>query len=173
VDGAIDLTAVDCDAARVELIAQNLNRLRRSARLVTADLRSDLSWWDGARFDRILLDAPCSATGVIRRHPDIKLLRRATDIAALEPTQRALLLQCLEMLKPGGRLLYSTCSLLPAENEQLLAAALAGSAHARSVPLELPSPLPAHARTRALGLQLLPGAEALSDGFYYACVTVT
>ena len=173
VDGAIELTAVDCDGARVELIAQNLRRLRRSARLVTADLRSDLSWWDGARFDRILLDAPCSATGVIRRHPDIKLLRRAADIAALEPTQRALLLQCLEMLKPGGRLLYSTCSLLPAENEQLLAAALASSRHARIVPLEGLSPLPAHARARALGLQLLPGAEAQSDGFYYACVTVT
>jgi 16S rRNA (cytosine967-C5)-methyltransferase len=94
-------------------------------------------------------------------------------VAALALTQRRILAQCLTLLKPGGRLVYSTCSLLPAENEQLLAAALAGSAHARSVPLELPSPLPAHARTRALGLQLLPGAEALSDGFYYACVTVT
>ncbi len=173
VDGALDLTAVDCEAARVELIAQNQQRLRRHARLVRADLRGEPSWWDGVRFDRILLDAPCSATGVIRRHPDIKLLRRPGDIAALAPTQRGILLQCLELLRPGGRLLYSTCSLLGSENEQIVAAALAEQPRARSVPLESLAPLPAGGQARALGLQLLPGAAAQSDGFYYACLTVT
>jgi 16S rRNA (cytosine967-C5)-methyltransferase len=173
VDGAIELTAIDCDAARVALIDQNLRRLRRQARLVTADLRSDLSWWDGTKFDRILLDAPCSATGVIRRHPDIKLLRRPGDIAALAPTQRGILLRCLELLKPGGVLLYSTCSLLPAENEQLLASVLAERTGVAMAPFRGPTPLPPHAQARGLGMQLLPGAQAQSDGFYYACLTVT
>ena len=169
-DGAIELTAVDIDAARIGLIEQNLQRLGRSARLLRADLRSDLSWWDGVPFDRILLDAPCSATGVIRRHPDIKLLRRDSDVAALEPTQRALLLQCLSLLKVGGRLLYSTCSVLRAENEGLVQAVLACNNRARSVPLE---PLGAPWKQCKVGVQLLPGSEALSDGFYYAWLTVT
>jgi 16S rRNA (cytosine967-C5)-methyltransferase len=172
-DGAIELTAVDCDAARVELIDQNLRRLRRTARLVHADLRSDLSWWDGNKFDRILLDAPCSATGVIRRHPDIKLLRRSGDIAALEPTQREILTQCLGLLKPGGILVYSTCSLLGAENEQLVATVLAQQPAARMALFPAATPLPSHIQARQFGVQLLPGAQAQSDGFYYACLTVT
>jgi 16S rRNA (cytosine967-C5)-methyltransferase len=159
------------------LIEQNLQRLRRRARVLSADLRSELSWWNGVPFDRILLDVPCSATGVIRRHPDIKLLRREADIAALEPTQRQLLLQCLGLLKVGGRLLYSTCSVLRAENEALVQTVLACNTRARSVPLEPLGPAlgPASAPWQqcAIGVQLLPGAEALSDGFYYACLTVT
>jgi 16S rRNA (cytosine967-C5)-methyltransferase len=176
-DGAIELTAVDIDPARTGLIEQNLQRLGRHARVLSADLRSELSWWNGVPFDRILLDAPCSATGVIRRHPDIKLLRREADIAALEPTQRSLLLQCLGLLKVGGRLLYSTCSVLRAENEALVQAVLACNSRARSVPVEPlgaglgPASVPW--QQCAVGVQMLPGAEALSDGFYYACLTVT
>ena len=101
VDGDIALTAVDIDGARVERIADNLKRLRRQAQLVTADLRDDLAWWSGEGFDRILVDAPCSATGVIRRHPDIKLLRRPHDVDALAVTQRRILEQCLGLLKTG------------------------------------------------------------------------
>jgi len=171
--GPIELTAVDVDAARLELIAQNLKRLRRQGTLIAADLRSDLSWWDGERFDRILLDAPCSSTGVIRRHPDIKLLRRPGDIAAFAATQQQLLECCLELLKPGGRLLYSTCSLLAAENELIIEAALAVNSRARLVPLQGVTELPAQCHFLPLGVQLLPGTQAQTDGFYYACLTVT
>lgn len=171
--GPIELTAIDIDAARVEFIAQNLRRLRRPARLIAADLRSDLSWWDGVGFDRILLDAPCSSLGVIRRHPDIKLLRRPGDIAALAATQRQLLNRCLELLRPGGRLLYSTCSWLPAENEQVVEATLGTTPRARVLGLEASLPPPLPWQVRSLGVQLLPGAKADTDGFYYACLTVT
>ncbi|HEY5019833.1 MAG TPA: 16S rRNA (cytosine(967)-C(5))-methyltransferase RsmB [Steroidobacteraceae bacterium] len=171
--GPLQLTAIDIDAVRVELIAQNLRRLQRHARLIAADLCSDLSWWDGVGFDRILLDAPCSSIGVIRRHPDIKLLRRPGDIAAFAATQRRLLNQCLDLLKPGGRLLYSTCSLLPAENEQAVEAALGANSRACVVPLETLFPPPAPWLVRPVGGQLLPGSKAGTDGFYYACLTVT
>ena len=168
----IALTAVDIDPERLELVGQNLRRLRREARLVAADLRSSLSWWDGVAFDRILLDAPCSSTGVIRRHPDIRLLRRAGDIAAFAATQQQLLTRCLSLLRPGGRLLYSTCSLLPAENEQVVQAALAAHGGARLLPLAAPEPLPPWL-VQSRGVQLLPSAEAPTDGFYYACLTVS
>jgi 16S rRNA (cytosine967-C5)-methyltransferase len=157
----------------VEFIAQNLKRLRRQARLITADLGSDPEWWDGVAFDRILLDAPCSSLGVIRRHPDIKLLRRPGDIAALAATQQRLLRRCLELLKPGGRLLYSTCSWLPAENEQVVEAVLAANPRARVLGLEASLPPPLPWQERSVGVQLLPGAKADTDGFYYACLTVT
>ncbi len=171
--GPLALTAVDIDAVRMQRVADNLQRLRRDARLIVADLRHDALWWDGERFDRILLDAPCSATGVIRRHPDIKLLRRSQDIAPLAQAQRQILQQCLRLLKPGGRLLYSTCSVLPAENECVIQAVLAAvpQAHVLSVPEEVA--LPADRLLRAPGMQLLPGNAALTDGFYYACLTVT
>jgi 16S rRNA (cytosine967-C5)-methyltransferase len=171
--GAIALTAVDIDALRLQRIADNLRRLRREARLVTADLREDLSWWSGEAFDRILVDAPCSATGVIRRHPDIKLLRRADDVAALALTQERILTQCLRLLKPGGRLLYSTCSVLPAENERIVEAVLAGAPQARLLPLPEGVQLPPDGLARSCGMQLLPGNAAQTDGFYYACLTVT
>jgi 16S rRNA (cytosine967-C5)-methyltransferase len=171
--GAIDLTAIDVDASRLELVGQNLRRLRREARLVAADLRAPPDWWDGRRFDRILLDAPCSATGVIRRHPDIKLLRRATDLPALQAAQQALLRASLALLAPGGRLLYATCSVLPPENECTVRDVLRDLPAARSVALG-PSPgLEAFCLERPIGVQLLPGGEAPVDGFYYACLTVT
>jgi 16S rRNA (cytosine967-C5)-methyltransferase len=171
--GPIALTAIDIDATRLALVEQNLRRLRRDARLVAADLRCAPDWWDGARFDRILLDAPCSATGVIGRHPDIKLLRRAQDLRSLQAAQRAILRTCLGLLEPGGRLLYSTCSVLPAENEGSVAEALRTVPGIRPVPLtRCPGPA-ALWHPRPIGVQLLPGNEAPVDGFYYACLTVT
>ena len=173
VDGDLSLTAVDIDAARVQRIADNLARLRRQAQLVTADLTQGPGWWSGEGFDCILLDAPCSATGVIRRHPDIKLLRRPEDGVALAATQRRLLEQCLKLLKPGGRLVYSTCSVLPAENECLVEALLAAQPKLRALPPPAGVQLPPGLIKRSTGWQLLPGHAAQTDGFYYACLTVT
>jgi 16S rRNA (cytosine967-C5)-methyltransferase len=168
----IELTAVDIDAGRLELISQNLSRLRRQARLVAADLRTDLDWWDGVAFDRILLDAPCSSTGVIRRHPDIRLLRRPGDIPGFAATQGRLLERCLSLLRPGGRLLYSTCSLLAEENGAVVEAAIAANPRASLAGTGLLAPPPPWV-SGPTGVQLLPGDEALTDGFYYACLTVT
>jgi 16S rRNA (cytosine967-C5)-methyltransferase len=173
VDGELSLTAVDIDGSRVRRIADNLKRLRRQAQLVTADLCDDLAWWSGEGFDRILVDAPCSATGVIRRHPDIKLLRRPEDVAALARSQHRILEQCLTLLKPGGRLLYSTCSVLPAENERIVEAVLAANPKVQALPLPAGVALPPDVLQRSIGLQLLPGNAAQTDGFYYACLTVT
>lgn len=173
VDGAIELTAVDADEQRLARLTETLARLRRSARVVAADLSRDLTWWDGRRFDRILLDAPCSALGVIRRHPDIKLLRRSTDIAPLALGQRRLLEQCLGLLAVEGRILYCTCSVLPEENDRVVAGALQTVTGARVVtPASWQKSLPADTRPCAYGVQLLPGNAALTDGFYYACLTV-
>lgn len=167
--GALQLTALDSDAQRLGRVADNLKRLGREARLVHADLGAAPTWWDGERFDAILLDVPCSGTGVIRRHPDIKLLRRAGDIAGFAVRQLALLRACWPLLRPGGRLLYVSCSILPAENSEVVAAFVAGQpqvmerglpgAEARCPPL----------RRCAYGWQLLPGAGG--DGFYYACLS--
>jgi 16S rRNA (cytosine967-C5)-methyltransferase len=168
----LELWAVDIDAGRLELISQNLSRLRRQARLVAADLRTDLRWWDGIAFDRILLDAPCSSTGVIRRHPDIRLLRRPGDIPGFAATQRQLLDRCLSLLRPGGRLLYSTCSLLAEENDAVVEAALVATPGARLTDAGTLPQVPPWFAAR-VGVQLLPGADALTDGFYYACLTVT
>jgi 16S rRNA (cytosine967-C5)-methyltransferase len=171
-----DLTAVDRDPERLARVRENLRRLRRTAALLVADLRDPPAFWDGRPFDRILLDAPCSATGVIRRHPDIKLLRRPGDIAAFAATQRALLGAALTMLAPGGRLVYSTCSVLPEENEQVIASCLAESdrdARKGLKPAPLSGALAPGALERSIGVQLLPGADAGTDGFYYACLEKT
>jgi len=168
----VELTAIDLDTRRIELIAQNLQRLRRQARLVTADLRAEPAWWDGRKFDRILLDAPCSSSGVLRRHPDIRLLRRASDIATFAATQRELLRRCLTLLRPGGRLLYSTCSLLRAENDQVIEAVLAeGAAQPAALADGVNDAIPWLPMIH--GRQLLPSSEAATDGFYYACLAVT
>lgn len=176
-DGRIELTALDIDAIRLQRVRGNLERLGRLAQatLLCADLSAEPTWWDGRPFDRILLDAPCSSLGVIRRHPDIKLLRRAEDIEAFARLQRSLLERCLALLAPGGRLLYSTCSLLPAENDEVVGAVAAGAPRARVLSLEseLPGVLAAMALRARHGIQLLPGNSALTDGFYYACATVT
>lgn len=175
--GRIELTAVDVDAARLQRVASNLERLGRTdqARLLCADLSLEPAWWDGRPFDRILLDAPCSSLGVIRRHPDIKLLRRAQDIEPLAGLQRTLLRRCLALLAPGGRLLYSTCSLLPEENDAVVGAVAAELPGVRLLALEsrLSPALAAIAMPCRHGFQLLPGNAARTDGFYYACATVS
>ncbi len=155
---------------------QNLQRLRRTAQLVRcADLRSEPPrWWDGRPFDRILLDAPCSATGVIRRHPDIKLLRRAGDIEALAATQRPLLERCLACCGPAGG-----CCIRPARCCRRKMTPWSRRCWrlcraARALPPETRlAPAAGRVRVRAHGVQLLPGNAALTDGFYYACLTVT
>jgi 16S rRNA (cytosine967-C5)-methyltransferase len=171
-DGA-DVTAVDIDASRVERIGENLTRLRRSAKLQVGDARDPQSFWDGRPFERILVDAPCSSTGVIRRHPDIKLLRRESDLPALAAGQLAILEGAERMLAAGGRLLYCTCSVLPEENEAVVQRFLESAPHMKVAPMPRPADLAPGARGRAVGVQLLPGAEAGTDGFYYACLEKT
>ena len=160
----LDLTALDQDGDRLERVRENLSRLRLHAHLVAGDASQPATWWDGVPYDRILLDAPCSATGVIRRHPDIKLLRRETDIAALADRQQALLAALWPLLRPGGRLLYATCSVLRRENEQVVATFLVAQPEAREQPI-----IADWGRALAQGRQILPG-EGGMDGFYYAAL---
>ncbi|MBK1703119.1 16S rRNA (cytosine(967)-C(5))-methyltransferase RsmB [Halochromatium glycolicum] len=160
--GRLELTALDSSAKRLEALRANLRRLGLDARVRIGDAGiPDPSWADGS-YQRILLDAPCSATGVIRRHPDIKCLRRDKDIAALVQTQAALLDALWQHLAPNGKLLYVTCSLLPDENEEQITAFLARQHDARE------RPLPAKVgRACRHGRQLLPTEEG-PDGFYFA-----
>ncbi|MBU2676154.1 MAG: 16S rRNA (cytosine(967)-C(5))-methyltransferase RsmB [Gammaproteobacteria bacterium] len=165
----IALTAVDSDASRVESIRGNLARIGRSATIIVADASKQSEWWDGQAFDGILLDAPCSATGVIRRHPDIKLLRRASDIERLSDLQSGLLEALWPLLLPGGRLLYATCSTLSAENEAVLGRFLASHDDAVEDDVLPNNNIRDLMRRRACGYQILPGTAGL-DGFYYACL---
>ncbi len=158
---AARITAVDRDARRLARLEENLARAHPSGSVTVLPLDLAAGTLSG-RFDRILLDAPCSASGVIRRHPDIKLLRTPADMAALTAMQRTLLDRLWQNLAPGGRLLYATCSVLPEENEEQIAAFLARTADAQEEPVELPWGLP-----RPHGWQLLPIHED-TDGFYYA-----
>ena len=167
------LVAVDIDADRLVRIRENLDRLQRTARAVVGDVRDPATFWDGKPFERILVDAPCSSTGVIRRHPDIKLLRRADDVAAFAATQLEILRAAFRTLSPGGRLLYSTCSVLGAENEEVVECFLAGEPSARPGRMPPAAQLAPGAVERRVGVQLVPGAEAGTDGFYYACVEKT
>jgi 16S rRNA (cytosine967-C5)-methyltransferase len=159
------LTAVDRDKKRIHRIEENLLRLSLEAEVICADLES-LN--DDKRFDRILLDVPCSATGIIRRHPDIKLLREHEDIAKLSLTQRVLLKKAFELLSHGGELLYSTCSILPAENDDVIAAFLHETPEAELLPVGHPD-LNTYSQ---YGLQLLP-ASGSHDGFYYSSIRKT
>ncbi len=160
------LTALDESAARLQRVEDNLQRLQLSADVLCGDALQPQQWWDGEPYDRILVDAPCSATGVLRRHPDIRYLRRATDIETLQRTQQALLQALWKLLQPGGLLLYSTCSVLRAENDAVVAAFTAGETTARVLPLT--APVAAQAAVPAVhGVHVLPGQQQ-SDGFYYA-----
>ena len=156
------LVALDKDEKRLALVFENLERLGLRAEVVAGDACRPKGAWAAAPFDRILLDAPCSATGVIRRHPDIKLLRREKDLAALGRTQAAMLDALWERLVPGGRLVYATCSILPEENEEQVAAFLKRQPAAGEVPIG-----GRWGEPRPRGRQILPGDGGM-DGFYYA-----
>ncbi|MFA5922382.1 MAG: 16S rRNA (cytosine(967)-C(5))-methyltransferase RsmB [Methylococcaceae bacterium] len=157
-----ELVAVDIDASRMQRVSDNLQRLKLSARLVVGDAATPQDWWDGQFFDRILLDAPCSALGVIRRHPDIKLLRRAEDIKPLQALQLNILHAIWPLLAPGGIMLYATCSILKQENEQQIGAFLAEHPDAVELPIDA-----AWGFVGSHGRQIMTGESAM-DGFYYA-----
>jgi 16S rRNA (cytosine967-C5)-methyltransferase len=165
-----ELVAADDDALRLQRVRENLERGGRDALMLTADLRERPPSLEPASFDRVLVDAPCSATGVIRRHPDIKLLRRPEDAAAFATIQRKILATAFELLRPGGSLIYCTCSVLPAENEAVVAAFLAGEPRAAAAGWTESAPRPPGLLERTVGWQLLPGGGAGTDGFYYACL---
>jgi 16S rRNA (cytosine967-C5)-methyltransferase len=163
----IDLTCVDKDAERLEAVAANLERLGMDATLIAADASKPGEWWDGSSYNAILLDAPCSASGVIRRHPDIKLLRRASDIAELAALQARLLQALWALLAPGGRLLYVTCSVFAAENDTLVERFLENTEDAQEDRVLQNNNIRDLMRDKACGRQILPGTAGL-DGFYFA-----
>jgi 16S rRNA (cytosine967-C5)-methyltransferase len=157
-----ELVALDIDEQRLDRIEENLQRLRLKASLVAADASDLDKWWDGKPFDRILLDAPCSAVGVIRRNPDIKLNRMVSDIAPLCRLQASLLDKLWQCLRPGGLFVYATCSLLPAENEEQISAFLSRESSAELIPLDV-----AWGLDRKGCRQLFPQVQG-QDGFFYA-----
>ena len=159
-----ELVAVDIDKLRLQRVNDNFQRLKLSAKLIVGDASKPEDWWDGQLFDRILLDVPCSALGVIRRHPDIKLLRRAEDISTLQVLQQRIMTAVWPLLAPGGIMLYATCSILKQENEQQIEAFLATNANAIEVPINADWGL-----VRRYGRQILTGESAM-DGFYYALI---
>jgi 16S rRNA (cytosine967-C5)-methyltransferase len=168
----MELFAVDEDALRIQGIAENLDRIGRHATIIAADASNPELWWDRKPFDGILLDAPCSASGVIRRHPDIKLLRREADLPTLAARQSALLDALWPLLAPGGCLLYATCSVLSAENDEVTGFFL--NSHEDALENDV---LPNYnirdlMRKKACGYQVLPGSAGL-DGFYYAALQKT
>ncbi len=163
----IDMTALDVDEKRLARVTENLTRINQSATTIAADAADVPSWWNGELFDAILLDAPCSGTGVIRRHPDIKLLRKSADIKQLSVVQQNLLNQLWKTLKPGGRLLYATCSILPDENEHVVAQFLMTQSDANVEPLTIRGDV-----NTQFGVQWLPQANG-HDGFFYALLTKT
>lgn len=161
----ISLTAIDLEPRRLARVEENLTRLNLQAKLIAADAGALDSWWDGQPFQRILLDAPCSATGVIRRHPDIKVLRQPQDVAKLDKIQLQLLKTLWSTLAPDGILLYATCSLLKAENDQVVSQFLAQQKDAQLALIEAD-----WGTATDCGRQLFPQPSG-HDGFYYARLT--
>ena len=159
-----DVTALDIDARRCERVAQNLQRLGLPARIVVGDAGRPNDWWDGCLYDGILLDAPCTASGIVRRHPDVRWLRRPTDIAQLADIQAKLLATLWPLLKPGGRLVYCTCSVFRAEGEQQIEMFVAHHTDA------LLMPSPGHLLPQSgVGSTVIPdNLMREHDGFYYA-----
>lgn len=153
----VEMLAVDKDEQRLRRVEENLQRLGLSAKLIAGDAAQPGAWWDGRLFERILADVPCSASGVVRRHPDIKWLRRSTDIAGFAAQQLTILQALWPLLAPDGKLLYATCSVFSQENEQVIAAFLAQQPNAQRLPVALPE--------NSSG-QLLPNDQ--HDGFFYA-----
>ncbi|MDF3012206.1 MAG: rsmB [Cellvibrio sp.] len=159
---SLQVTALDADERRLTRVRENLARLGVSAKVVCGDGTQPNDWWDGQMFDRILLDAPCSATGIIRRHPDIKVLRTPEELDKLGDLQEQLLKKLWPLLKPGGILLYATCSIMPKENTRIIEAFLARQKDASCDPLVVDWGL-----AQICGRQLLPQLDG-HDGFYYA-----
>ena len=168
--GLAQLVALDIDPQRLARVAENLSRGKLSAQLKHGDAASPASWWDGVPFDRILLDAPCSALGVIRRHPDIRLRKSPSDIDKLPQLQTRLLNSAWSMLAPQGRLVYATCTLTRSENRDVIGAFLDSHPNAGSVAAETWPDWPNFGEADTYGRQILPG-EAGADGFYYAALT--
>ena len=167
--GIVDLTCVDVDPQRLETVAENLDRLGLAATVCAGDASNPKEWWDGKPFGAILLDTPCSASGVIRRHPDIKLLRRPGDIDRLAALQASILGGLWSLLAPRGRLLYVTCSVLAAENDEIIGAFLDSHADARENDLLPNNNISDVMRQKTCGYQVLPGTSGM-DGFYFACL---
>ena len=159
-----ELTALDKEPKRLLRVHDNLARLGLSANVIAADAAEPQQWWQGQLFDRILLDVPCSASGVIRRHPDIRWLRKKADIEVLVALQQRILQQCWALLAPGGKLLYATCSVLPAENSQQVERFLQQHSDASLVLL------PQQRSDQPFGWQILPGEQDM-DGFFYALLS--
>jgi 16S rRNA (cytosine967-C5)-methyltransferase len=154
--------ALDVDPRRLERVRENLERLHLHATLVQGDALAPNQWWDGQPFDRILLDAPCSATGVIRRHSDIKLLRTNEDILSISQIQQAMLCSLWPLLAPGGLMVYATCSIIAEENEKQIAEFVA--THSDCTPVKMSG---AWGRATGHGQQILPGEQGM-DGFFYS-----
>ncbi|MDQ2077066.1 16S rRNA (cytosine(967)-C(5))-methyltransferase RsmB [Marinimicrobium sp. ABcell2] len=159
-----EVVALDADPRRLTRVEENLARLQVQAQIVSGDAAEPGTWWDGELFDRILLDAPCSATGIIRRHPDIKYLRSPGEIAKLAQLQARLLDSLWALLKPGGVMVYATCSVMPAENREQIEAFLTRQKDASCDTLTA-----SWGMAQSVGRQLLPDADG-HDGFYYARV---
>jgi len=157
------MTAIDIEPSRLIRVEENLARLGLTAKVIAADAANSKTWWNGQKFDRILLDVPCSATGVIRRHPDIKWLRKASDIDALVILQQKILKETWSLLKPGGTLLYATCSVLPQENSEQIKHFLSNNTDAKLLTIDGND----QTEKGVVGWQLLPGEKNM-DGFYYA-----
>lgn len=153
----VEMVAVDKDEQRLQRVNENLQRLGLTAKLIAGDAAQPGAWWDGRLFERILADVPCSASGVVRRHPDIKWLRRSADIVGFAAQQLAILLALWPLLAQDGKLLYATCSVFRQENEQVIAAFLAQRPDAQRLPISLPDDSSG---------QLLPNEQ--HDGFFYA-----
>lgn len=156
--------ALDVDSNRLKRVQQNLDRLQLSATLIAADALKPADWWDGVLFERILLDAPCSATGIIRRHPDIKLLRSQSEITTIAALQADLLNALWPLLAPGGILVYATCSIMPEENELQIEKFIKNNQDSTIIPIQLD--IGQHSN---YGLQLLPGDNDM-DGFFYSVI---
>jgi 16S rRNA (cytosine967-C5)-methyltransferase len=162
VDGLKELVALDVRAPRLERVEENLQRLGLQARLLRADATRVDQWWEGKPYQRILLDAPCSATGVIRRHPDIKVLRTPEEVKRVVELQEKILDAVWSVLAPNGRLLYATCSILPEENNGQIARFIERTADACYQEIDAP-----WGRKCEYGRQILPGDNDM-DGFFYA-----
>ena len=161
-----EVTALDIDARRCERVEQNLRRLGLRARIVVGDAGRPDDWWDGRLYDGILLDAPCTASGIVRRHPDVRWLRRPADIVQLAGIQAHLLAALWPLLKTGGRLVYCTCSVFKAEGEQQIQTFVAHHTNA----LLMPSPGHMLPQSGAGATRIPDNLMREHDGFYYACL---